>query len=153
VNDAYGHPVGDFVLARVAEIFSEVTRDSDVLARWGGEEFLILFRDVDESGLGEMAQRLLEALKTQPIQVEEGIEVRITCSVGYSHFPNHIDVNTYSWEDVVKIADGALYLAKQSGRDRSVGLTYNPEIDPGVLMSQINKDVHAAMEKGYLIQI
>ncbi len=150
VNDEYDHIVGDLVLKDVARLFSEVTRDSDVVARWGGEEFLILYRDVDAVQLGTMAHRLLEGLRTHPISISEGQQIRLTCSVGFTHFPGHVPTTSYSWEDIIRIADIALFEAKATGRDRAVGFTYESGLQGELLMTSITSDVRNAVENGFL---
>jgi diguanylate cyclase (GGDEF)-like protein len=153
VNDTWDHSVGDAVLRGVAELFRRCSRDSDVVARWGGEEFLFILRDVRGDGLGEMAQRLLEAVRSSPIRVGDDISVDITCSVGYTPFPCHLPAAVYSWEDVLKVADTALYEAKQAGRDCAVGLVYDREVDPERMMALLTRDVQAAIAVGYLKRV
>ena len=82
VNDHYGHPAGDRLLQLVAERLSLVVRKSDVLVRWGGEEFLIMSRSADPSGTPAFCSRILETIAAERFDLGHGVHVRKTCSVG-----------------------------------------------------------------------
>jgi diguanylate cyclase (GGDEF)-like protein len=111
-NDAHGHPAGDAVLKRVAEILRESTRDVDVVARYGGEEFFVLMPETEGEGAADVADRVRERLAAE--QLPGGGSV--TLSFGVAEFPAHGDVG----ETLIGIADAALYQAKREGRDRVV---------------------------------
>ncbi len=109
INDSYGHPVGDVVLKLVAQRCSALLRKKDIFARWGGEEFLVLIRDMDEAGVLRVANDLRKAIAAAPMGKVE----LVTASFGIAHFQRKD--TPLSW---VMRADGALYEAKSSGRDR-----------------------------------
>jgi diguanylate cyclase (GGDEF)-like protein len=106
INDTHGHPVGDRVLQRVAQRCQELLRKNECLARWGGEEFLIVVPDVDITALQALAERLQKSI------VELSIEPlpRISASVGITQL-QHGD----NPEDVLQRVDQALYRAKKLG--------------------------------------
>lgn len=112
VNDQHGHETGDVVLKRLAALVSQTLRSTDLLARWGGEEFAILLQDTSAQGGAVFAERLRQ-------QVEEtrlhGLAV--TISLGIAEYRRGD-----SAEEILARADGALYWAKRSGRNR-VGFT------------------------------
>jgi diguanylate cyclase (GGDEF)-like protein len=123
VNDDYGHDRGDGVLAEMARRLTGVVRDSDRLIRWGGEEFLLISRDADRTRGDVLAGRVMTAVGSEPFDLGGGQKVRRTCSVGWAPFPWYPDsTRTFAFTEVLKLADRALYLAKQSGRNRSVGV-------------------------------
>ena len=123
INDAYGHDRGDGVLAEMARRLTGVVRDSDRLIRWGGEEFLLISRDADRTRGDVLAGRVMTAVGSEPFDLGGGQKVRRTCSVGWAPFPWYPDsTRTFAFTEVLKLADRALYLAKQSGRNRSVGV-------------------------------
>ena len=123
VNDEYGHDRGDGVLAEVARRLTQVVRDSDRLIRWGGEEFLLISRDADRSRGDVLAGRVMQSVGSDPFDLGNGQKVRRTCSVGWAPFPWYPDsTRTFAFTEVLKLADRAMYLAKQSGRNRSVGV-------------------------------
>ena len=123
INDEFGHDRGDGVLAEVARRLTHVVRDSDRLIRWGGEEFLLISRDADRSRGDVLAGRVMTAVGSEPFDLGSGRKVRRTCSVGWAPFPWYPDsTRTFAFTEVLKLADRAMYLAKQSGRNQSVGV-------------------------------
>jgi len=110
VNDAHGHAAGDRVLVEIAARLREAARDGDLVARWGGEEFLVLLPDLPGArSLSEAAERLRAAVAASPIPTGDG-ERRVTVSIG--------GCLAGALEDPLEAADQALYAAKQGGRDR-----------------------------------
>jgi len=124
VNDRYGHDVGDTVLVEMARRISSSIRHSDVLVRWGGEEFLIVSRYTDRGEADLLAQRVLAAVADKPFTLgESGEKIYRTCSVGWAAFPWFPDdPRAVGYEEVLTLADRALNRAKQSGRNRAVGM-------------------------------
>lgn len=125
VNDRYGHDVGDKVLIEMARRLSSSIRHSDVLVRWGGEEFLIVSRYTDRREAELLAQRVLAAVADTPFEVGPGRQpMHRTCSMGWAAFPwfpeNPRSVN---YEEVLTLADRGLNRAKQAGKNRAVGMT------------------------------
>ena len=125
VNDQFGHDIGDTVLMEMARRLSSSIRHSDVLVRWGGEEFLIVSRYTDRREAELLAQRVLSAVADTPFIVgPAGKIVRRTCSMGWAAFPWFpADPRAVSYEEVLTIADRGLNRAKQSGRNCAVGMT------------------------------
>jgi diguanylate cyclase (GGDEF)-like protein len=123
INDTHGHGKGDEVLAAVGAALHTTIRESDIAGRWGGEEFMILFADVDRDSASVAAEKLRGAVaKLQVV----GVERTITASVGVAVLPaDGGDVST-----LTRNADRALYAAKAAGRNRVVMFT--PEDANGV---------------------
>lgn len=116
INDTYGHPKGDEVLATFAKKLRETTRRYDLAARYGGEEFALIMAG---SGLVK-AQRLLKRLLAEFKEIQfsspDGNETfNVTCSVGLTCYKGSIDIAP---SEIVELADGALYEAKNSGKDQ-----------------------------------
>jgi diguanylate cyclase (GGDEF)-like protein len=123
VNDRHGHPAGDRLLQLVAHRLSTVVRKSDVLVRWGGEEFLIMSRSTDPSGTPAFCSRVLEVMASEPFELGHGIAVRKTCSVGWSAYPwSRAAFEAICAEESIALADAALYRAKAFGRNQGVGI-------------------------------
>jgi diguanylate cyclase (GGDEF)-like protein len=123
VNDVHGHPAGDRLLQRVAERLNGVVRKSDVLVRWGGEEFLIMSRSADPSGIPAFCERILEIMAAEHFDLGHGIRVRKTCSVGWAPFPwSRGAYEAICAEEAIELADAALYRAKAGGRNQGVGI-------------------------------
>lgn len=124
VNDQFGHQIGDQVLVEIARRINSAARLSDVVIRWGGEEFLLVSRQTDRANAHILAQRVLDAVGLQPCRFEGvGTNIHVTCSVGWAAFPwSEKDPNAKSHDQVLRLADSALYQAKGLGRNRGVGL-------------------------------
>jgi diguanylate cyclase (GGDEF)-like protein len=123
VNDVHGHPAGDRLLQRVAERLTKVVRKSDVLVRWGGEEFLIMSRSADPSGIPAFCERILEVMSTEAFELGNGIRVQKTCSVGWAAFPwSRAAYESVCAEETIELADTALYRAKAGGRNLGIGI-------------------------------
>lgn len=110
VNDAHGHPAGDSVLAAVAGILEQCARDTDAVARYGGEEMALVLPETDEAGARVIAERIRKAVEAAQTPTEQGA-LRVTVSIG-------IATQGKSPEELLDAADKALYRAKQSGRNR-----------------------------------
>ncbi len=119
INDQHGHRLGDEVLSAAAERLRETVRGSDSLARFGGDEFLVLVAD-GRDGTASLAVRLVEAIR-QPFQVR-GRTLSLTASVGYALFPEH----GRHGEQLLHAADSAMYRAKELGKNTVVEAVYEP---------------------------
>ena len=135
VNDRYGHPAGDKLLQLVAQRLCTVVRKSDVLVRWGGEEFLVMSRSTDPSGIPAFCSRILEVVASEPFDLGQGITVKKTCSVGWAAYPwSRGAFESMCAEESIALADAALYRAKALGRNQGVGIvatdaaSQNPEV-------------------------
>lgn len=113
VNDTHGHPAGDVVLRRLADTLMATFRDVDVVARIGGEEFAVLLPSTDLSGAMAVADRLRQAVESQPVEVD-GVMIRSTLSGGVATMDDGIT----GLDALMKRADQALYAAKAGGRNR-----------------------------------
>jgi diguanylate cyclase (GGDEF)-like protein len=124
VNDWFGHTIGDRVLVEMARRISTAIRNSDVLVRWGGEEFMVVSRYTNRADAEILASRVLFAVGDTPFTVEGAEDPIIQkCSVGWAAFPflpEQPEAVTY--QEVLSLADRALYVAKAQGRNRAVGM-------------------------------
>jgi two-component system cell cycle response regulator len=116
VNDTYGHDVGDVVIRGLADILKRQKRTTDIVARFGGEEFVVLCEQTDEKGAMLLAERIREELGKTSFRTtsKTGAALSVTCSIGVAIFPEA----GRDWEALFKAADEALYVSKRSGRDR-----------------------------------
>jgi len=124
VNDRYGHDVGDKVLVEMAWRVNSAIRNSDVLVRWGGEEFLIVSRYTSRTEAETLAARVLAAVGSTKIRIDDVITpIRLTCSIGWAAFPWIEErPEALPWDEVLMLADRAVYEAKQAGRNRAIGM-------------------------------
>ena len=121
INDAYGHRVGDLVLARVGRLLRSCARNIDVPARFGGEEFAVLLADSSMEGAAAFAERFRGHLQEVRVPVPGGETVGVTASIGIAAGADLVHA-----EELIEVADGALYQAKGQGRDRMVCLQMMP---------------------------
>lgn len=112
INDAHGHDAGDKVLVHIAELLKRVCRDQDILARWGGEEFLALLPDTSAEGAVAAAQRMRQAAQAEVVNHERG-SIRFTMSFGVTTLREGESLG-----DAVARADRAMYRSKAEGRNR-----------------------------------
>jgi diguanylate cyclase (GGDEF)-like protein len=123
VNDLYGHDAGDRILVQIADRLRQIVRQSDLLIRWGGEEFVVICRSAERRESGIMAQRILSVIAEKPFDLGGGRTLQRTCSVGWAPFPWLFTApEAVTVEDLVKLADRGLYLAKKRGRNQAVGI-------------------------------
>jgi len=113
VNDTYGHPVGDFVVIEIGAQISKEIRTSDSIYRYGGDEFLVLLTEVEKDDADIVAVRILEKIRSHTFRTD-GHRLKAAISVGGAGYPD--DATTK--KDLIKLADQALYRAKDSGRDQ-----------------------------------
>ena len=113
INDRYGHSVGDEVLAGFGRRALAALRDGDILARWGGDEFIVIFDCAQPNQVQQMLDRISARIRLEPI-ISDGQQISITLSIGYSIFKasEHDD-----WERAFQAADEAMYESKRAGRD------------------------------------
>ena len=107
VNDSMGHFEGDLVLARVGRLLEQKSRQSNVVARYGGDEFIVLMPETGPEQAQVLAERLRQWLATDPMLSEH----QITGSFGVASFPMH----GFSIEDIIRVADAGMYVSKRSG--------------------------------------
>jgi len=113
INDTHGHEAGDRVLREIARMLKTNTRNEDIVVRYGGEEFLLLFPTLDMQGAYDRAELLRSEIKKTNIEIE-GIRLpKITISVGIACLPEHGSDD----QTLIRLADQALYSAKAAGRD------------------------------------
>ncbi|MCL1113461.1 diguanylate cyclase [Shewanella basaltis] len=108
INDMYGHAIGDKVLVQVAQVLQASVRDGDVVARWGGEEFVIVCKHLDLQGAADLSQRIAKELTQFSFQNN----IKVTCSFGVAQLGETETIQT-----CFERADSALFKAKQSGRN------------------------------------
>ncbi|MDP8235620.1 MAG: diguanylate cyclase [Candidatus Erginobacter occultus] len=114
VNDLYGHPAGDRVLRRVAELISSTLRGPDLLCRYGGEEFLVILPHTSPDQAREAGERIRKEIAAVPFRSEEN-EIPLTVSVGAAGLDPEAEE---PGEEMIAAADAALYRAKREGRNR-----------------------------------
>ena len=149
VNDWHGHAAGDTVIVEVARRIKAAVRDTDLVVRWGGEEFLVFAPELPGSDLAQMADRILRSIGGTPVETGEG-PLRVTASIGFASFPLGGSAGPglrLHWEQAANWADMVLYKAKAEGRNRGVGITAVEAPDTDTL-GAILQDFDAACMNG-----
>jgi diguanylate cyclase (GGDEF)-like protein len=112
INDAYGHQAGDACIRHVANVIRRNIRESDWLARWGGDEFILALHDPSPFAATELVlQRIVSDLKNSPVRVSQGEKIVLTIAIGASRHSGEADLR-----DLVAKADETLYAAKREER-------------------------------------
>ena len=122
INDTWGHAAGDAALREIAQRVESQVRASDVAARFGGEEFVVLLPNTDAAAASRLAERIRRAVSAEPVELPNGETTTITASIGIAEVspkPADKDLKTLG-DSLIARADVALYAAKSAGRDRVV---------------------------------
>lgn len=118
VNDSHGHAAGDRVLQTFATALTALVQSGDYVVRWGGEEFLLVFRPLRKNDLPALGERIRRRISEQVFDVGDGLQWALTCSIGLAEYPAFPDSpREPGWEQIVEMADAALYWVKNNGRD------------------------------------
>jgi diguanylate cyclase (GGDEF)-like protein len=148
VNDTYGHAAGDAVLRMIADSLREILRETDMIVRWGGEEFLAFLPAIPRSGVEEIARRLLVGISSTVIAYQD-IKISVDVSIGFAPFPLVPGTHALPWERAVNLVDMALYLAKAHGRNRAYGVRGFSNFE-NTSMESIEQDLERAWRAGFV---
>ncbi|MDX1583077.1 MAG: GGDEF domain-containing protein, partial [Thermoanaerobaculia bacterium] len=149
VNDRFGHAVGDQVLVRFKDVLGRTVRESDTLIRWGGEEFLIVARKTSREEAPIIANRIVEEVRSEPFETEDGRTLQLTTSVGVVPFPFDPDERSLvSWDEVIGLTDLCLYTVKNSGRDGWVALFPGERGVTAELFQRMKEEPEMMVESG-----
>lgn len=121
INDEHGHAAGDEVIAEIGRRLLDVTREQDLCARWGGDEFVVILRGCDPRALAAASSKILDAVRSRTIELPGDIHLHMAVSVGA-----HLVAPQDTLEIATRKADMALYTAKKQGRNRVV--IYDPAL-------------------------
>jgi len=124
INDSYGHRGGDSVLVSVAQVLRQYTRGTDIVTRYGGDEFLILLPGAGDNVAIDISERILNAIQAQPHKIDDHVAITVTISIGCATMSATSDFS--SAEDLIRSADRCLYAAKMGGRNQIVDLEQLP---------------------------
>jgi diguanylate cyclase (GGDEF)-like protein len=148
INDSYGHAAGDAVLKMIAENLRIALRETDMIVRWGGEEFLAFLPAIPRDGIEEIAQRILQGISAQRVRYQEH-DIAVNVSVGFAPYPLTPGSTPLAWERAVNLVDMALYLAKAHGRNRAYGVRGFANFER-TSMEAIEQDLERAWRDGFV---
>jgi diguanylate cyclase (GGDEF)-like protein len=145
-NDRFGHAAGDAVLVAIARRLRETLRETDIIVRWGGEEFLVFVPSTGPDKLDEIAARIMRAIALEPIPFKSNL-IHVTASIGYAPMPLPPDDVHLPWERAVGLVDMALYMAKLHGRNCAYGIRRLRRSDDEA-MARIERSLESAWANG-----
>ncbi|MCO4321133.1 GGDEF domain-containing protein [Aliidiomarina quisquiliarum] len=149
INDRSGHAAGDKVLVEIARRLNKVTRNTDMVVRWGGEEFLIYLREMDPGHLAEFTERALHILGSTPVKCGHR-DLVVTATAGFITLPfSGLNEEELGWERCLQIADMALYIGKVQGRNQGLGVM-ELMVDFEQAQEALENDLTGAIEKGWV---
>ncbi len=145
INDNFGHDIGDIVLETIAKRLLGATRTLDIIIRYGGEEFLIIFnQQINNKMLKETANRILSFISKQPVRIKDR-NIYVTISMGINPASSH----SITLDEAISNADRMLYLAKTSGRNRVAILNEKIEDNHILLLNEVSNAISEGRLKAY----
>jgi diguanylate cyclase (GGDEF)-like protein len=148
INDGHGHAAGDAVLKMISHALGEIMRETDMIVRWGGEEFLAFLPAVRRSTLEEIARRVLTGIAGRSVEYQ-GQSLSVNVSIGFSPFPLAPGGEPLAWERAVNLVDMALYMAKSHGRNRAYGVNGFAHFER-TSMEEIEENLEQAWRAGFV---
>ncbi|MBI2391580.1 MAG: GGDEF domain-containing protein [Deltaproteobacteria bacterium] len=137
------------MLEQLGVLLRETVRRQDVVARWGGEEFVIVARDAEDEIGAALANRVRHKVASHPFRLHSGETIKLTCSIGYSVYPFvPASPRALAWDDVLALADAGLYRAKQEGRNRAIGIVSGETAASRDTVDEVKNDFDRARESG-----
>ncbi|MFS8063737.1 MAG: GGDEF domain-containing protein, partial [Luteimonas sp.] len=149
IHDSHGPHAGDQVLQQFSQVLASLVRSGDYLARWGGEEFLLVLRPMHSEHLAMIGERVLAAIAAHRFQVED-TSLQLTCSVGLAGYRLFNVERQPGWEQMVDLAEAALYWARRRGRDGWAAFQPAPGSDAASLLQDLQGDVDGLIASGRL---
>lgn len=148
INDRFGHDIGDAALSQIARCLREACDAGDVVARWGGEEFLVARGDTSRMAAFALAEHLRRQVERLRVDDGRGGTLSLTVSTGVSSLPV-FPGDTPRWQDAIRVADRALYVAKRAGRNAWAGV-WGLEAGDGVDVYSVLDNPGHALQQGWI---
>ncbi len=148
INDSHGHGAGDHVLAELARHLRDACDSGDILARWGGEEFLVIRPHSSREAAFAFADHLRRAIEGRTFELPGGQSLAVTISIGLAPSP-FFPGTAGRWQEAIGMADRALYVAKRAGRNAWAGIWGLPDGEHIDLFS-VREDPQHALAQGWI---
>lgn len=154
VNDTYGHKAGDRVLQQVSEVLRRQVRTGDYLVRWGGEEFLLVCRPSTRQFVPVLGERIRRAVAEHSFDLGDGVHISLSCSIGLAESGLYLNgQQSVGWEQLVELADAALYWTKENGRNGWAALRPRPRVDFAELIEKLHLGAQIMIDTGRVVLI
>jgi len=151
INDTYGHTAGDRALQVFADVLQGLVQVGDYVVRWGGEEFLLVFRPMQRRAVPGLGERIRSRVAGHMFDIGEGLRLPMTCSIGLAEYRTfHDDQHALGWEQAVELADAALYWVKNHGRNGWAILRPTPGAVSADLMHSLQAGAQALIDNPHL---
>jgi diguanylate cyclase (GGDEF)-like protein len=151
INDRHGHTAGDEVLQQIARRLEELVRHGDYVVRWGGEEFLLVFRPMPADQMPRVIERIVAGIREHAFLVNRSERLELTCSLGAAAYPPFpANPKAMSWEQTVTLADKALYAVKRGRRDGWCTVRTTTRVEPATLEGRLDQSLEELVEAGFL---
>ena len=151
INDTYGHSAGDRALQGFAEVLTSIVQAGDYVVRWGGEEFLLVFRPMPRDCVPALGERIRRKVAEHVFDGGDGLRLPLTCSVGLAEYPLfHDSPHELGWEQTVELADAALYWVKANGRDGWAALRPTEYSERANLLQSLQSGAQALIDNRQL---
>ena len=145
INDAYGPLSGDSCLQQMATLLNSCTQGSDYVARWSGDEFLLLLRDFELDQVNQFARQLCKSIAEKSFQLPNGKKINLSASLGWSCYPMPLlGGQVIGWETSVNLADIALHQVKKRGGDGCAHIEFDDQLDAFEFEQSENLDAQIA---------
>jgi diguanylate cyclase (GGDEF)-like protein len=147
INDTFGHSAGDRALQVFASVLRGLVQTGDYVVRWGGEEFLLVFRPMHRKDVAGLGERIRSRVEQHEFDAGEGLRLPMTCSIGLAEYPLFRDSPLeLGWEQTVELADAALYWVKNNGRNGWATLRPTPNTNRRVLLQNLQAGTQALID-------
>ena len=121
MNDRYGHECGDMVLEQFSSKLTEMVRKDDVISRIGGEEFVVVLKQIAKNDACGHAEKIRKNIESYNFKISQGRAIKITCTIGLINYPFFNSSKEFlKFDQVLLLADKAMYYGKENGRNKSV---------------------------------
>jgi diguanylate cyclase (GGDEF)-like protein len=151
INDEHGHHAGDLVLQQFSKLLQDLVRNGDYIVRWGGEEFLVVFRPMQKRESTKIAERIRKAVEDKEFALERCVKISLTGSIGFVEYPLFLKQDgPMRWEDMVELADHALYYVKSRGRNGWAAVRPTQTTRMETLVDEIRLHFDALVDHGDL---
>ena len=151
INDTWGHSAGDRALQVFAGVLRSLVQSGDYVVRWGGEEFLLVFRPMHRKDVAGLGERIRDQVARHVFEINDDLRLPMTCSIGLAEYPLFRDSPLeLGWEQTVELADAALYWVKNNGRNGWAALRPTADTNRRKLLQSLQAGTQALFENQQL---
>ncbi|HLP47773.1 MAG TPA: diguanylate cyclase [Candidatus Kapabacteria bacterium] len=151
VNNSFNHKSGDIILTQLTAVLQQECRPSDILVRWGNDEFLVVICFTDRNQAHAQAEHIRQVIANHSFQLENGQSTQLTCSIGFAAYPFLPQYpGALNWEQVITIVEKALHAAQKSRGNAWIEIKGTEKTNPANLYQQIRIEIKSLIANGEL---